>query len=194
MNSRMRNLLKILVSSLLILVSFPSAGQVDLETQRKLIEDFQKQQEAKKSHQKETLVSDEPTKEGDLAVLRQEMADARLAYETKKSNENRVSVGQTTVNYVNPLIKLRDYDRATEALVTSIRLVGGQDNLSQLLVEVYLAQSENALEGGDYYTANRLLSEAWTEAKASRVRGLEETMARRFRDFYWDWAQVLFGQ
>ncbi len=171
-----------------------ASGQVDLETQRKLIEDFKKEQELKKAEQKPDQVSDSPTQQGDLDILRQELADTRNAYGMKKSNETRAAVGQATINYVVPLIHLRDFDRATEALVTSIRMVGGQENLSKLLVDVYTQQSEIAVGRGDYYTANRLLHEAWTEAKASRVQDLVNATGHNYRDFYWLWAQDLFGQ
>ncbi|MCA9439753.1 MAG: hypothetical protein KC964_03030, partial [Candidatus Omnitrophica bacterium] len=179
---------------LLLLAAAPVWGQVDLETQRRMIEEFKQEQEAKKANQVDVEVKNEPTKEGDLAVLKQEMADARLEYESNKSNQTRAAVGQATINYVMPLLRLRDYETAVRALENSIKMVGGQDNLSEVLVGVYLDQSDIALANGDYYTANRLIHEAWAEAKASRVEGLPQTVAKRYRDFYWDWAQVLFAK
>jgi len=186
--------LKILVVSLSLLCLAPTWGQVDLETQRQMIEDFQREQEAKKAREKRVEVSDEPTKEGDLILLRQELADARLAYESKKNNETRAAVGQATINYAVPLIHLRDYDTATEAIETSIKMVGGQGNLSRLLVEVFLEQSRIAVERGDYYTGVRLLHEAWSEAKASRIQDLAASTAQEYRDFYFDWAQLLYDR
>ena len=171
-----------------------AAAQVDLETQRQMIRDFQKAQEAKKAAKQEIKVLDTPTKEGDLDLLRQELADARNTYTNHKSDKTRGAVGQATINYAVPLIHLKDYARAVEAIKTSIKLVGGQETLSRLLVSVYIEQSNRAVASGDYHSANRFLQDAWSEAKASRLKDLIETVAHQYRDFYWERAQVLYEQ
>lgn len=174
--------------------SWDAHAQLDLETQRRMIREFQEAQEQKRQSRDEPQILELPTKEGDLQVLRQEMADARLAYQARKSAPNRQAVGETTLNYAYPLVRLRDYDRAVEALKSSIKLVGGQESLSKLLIEAYTEQAGLAVEAEDYHTADRLYHEAWAEARASRVPEFVPPTAKNSRDFYWHWAQVLYDE
>jgi len=172
--------------SLALVTFIPVWGEVDGETRRRMIDEFEATNRAAHRLKVAIPVSDTPTQEGGFEPLKQALAEARLRLLEDRSEATKAAVAQATINFVDPLMRLEHYNEAASAIKLSLRAIGAEDLLGKRLADCTLAESKRVLEAGDWEAAKRLLEKGLRETRTARVKSAEELIARSLKDLLLD--------
>ncbi len=174
-----------------ILLGLSSTAQLSPEARRDLIRELEAKNRAKNVKAATDEASLTPDQVGGLEDLKQEMAAARLALTTAKTDATRERAAQATINYVDPLTRLEQYDDAVVAIKTSLEMGASAEVLVQKLGEIRVTQSSRAFESGGWENARFLLDDTWRTARSYKVSSVEKDYAQRLRDLLVAWAESL---
>jgi tetratricopeptide (TPR) repeat protein len=167
------------------------SAQPSPETRRNLIKELEEKNRAENVKATTSEASLTPDQTGGFEDLKQEMANARLALASAKTDMTRMRAAQATINYVDPLAKVEQYDEAVSALKTSLEIGAAPGVLVQKLGEVRVAQSSRLFDAGDWAGTRFLLDDTWRTARSYKIPSIEKEFAQRLRDLMAAWAESL---
>lgn len=176
---------------LLCLLGVSVYAQPSPEARRNLIRELEAKNRAEKVKAASTEASLTPDQTGGLEDLKKEMAAARLALSSVKTAPSRARAAQATINYVDPLVRLEQYEEAESALKTSLDVGATPQALVQKLAEIRVILSNQSYESGDWNKTQFLLDDTWRTARACEVAPVEQEFAQRLRDLQVAWAETL---
>ncbi len=176
---------------LLFLFLGGASAQPSIEDRRNLIRELENKNRAENMRAATTEASLTPDQTGGLEELKQEMAAARLALTSAKTNPNRARAAQATINYVDPLTRLEQYEEPVVTIKTSLEMGAAPEVLIQKLGEIRAAQSSQVFKSGDWEKTKFLLDDTWRTARSYKVPAVEKEFAQRLRDLLAAWAESL---
>ncbi len=176
---------------LLFLLALSASAQLSPEARRNLIRELEEKNRAQNMKSASSEASLTPDQVGGLEDLKQEMAAARLALTAAKTDPIRARAAQATINYVDPLIKMEQFDESVVAIKTSLEMGAAPETLIQKLAEIRAAQSGKVFESGDWVGTRFLLDDTWRMARSYKVPLVEKEFAQRQRDLLTAWAESL---
>jgi hypothetical protein len=182
-----------LAAVLLFIYAFGEAPAAPTaEERRRMIREFEAANQAQQETEKEEGKQRQPPEERGLEPLREELNEARGEFLRDKSPEHRARAETATLDYVEPLARLRRFEEALSQIELTIDLIGRQPALLERIVGIRFDQAEGALAKGDFLKATQALEKAGGVAKSGNLREVVSTVERALRDVYFEWAQEDF--
>lgn len=187
-----------MIFPLAILISLWLAGsclaEADPEVRRQMIREFEEKQKARREALYPQSATTTPDKIGGLDELREAMGKSRLELNSSKSKNNRIAAAQATINYIDPLIRMEQYDEALRQINTSLDMGADPGVLILKAADIRTIQAEAAMNELDWQKTYQLLEDAWRMAKRFGQHEVQNDFAQRLRDFQFDWAVTLFHE
>ena len=157
-----------------------------------MIREFEAENRAQCEAIEKEETDNQPPEELGLEPLREALNAARSEFLRDKSPDHRAEAENATLQFVEPLVRLRRFDEAIAQIELTIELIGRQPVLAERIVAIRFEQASAALEQGDFSSASQILEKAATTAKNGDLRDVIPTVDLALRDLYFDWAQDYF--